>query len=322
MLRYSRARPALRRPLLRSLDVERMAATRAKSATSASTSSPGTRDRRILRHPVQVLPARAHRSARTTSTRSLPRWASQPFTSGHDRQHDRQVGQERRGCAHTRPNPSPDSASTTSKQARSTGRKFDARKPGQASKLTQEEQLRPHQKAALEDVIAEACQDADRGKLIMACGTGKTFTALKIAETHGHPSEAHVLFLVPSLSLLSQTLREWTAEATNPIHEPRRLLRRQHRQAPHEGRRRRRRNHDPRPRLPRHDQRQATRRAVRRPAKRGEEDEGVAADDGGLLDLPVDRRRRQSAEGGPASLRPHHLRRSPPHHRRHALRRG
>ncbi len=56
----------------------------------------------------------------------------------------------------------------------------------------------------------------------MACGTGKTFTSLKIAEAviaaNGAGMGGHVLFLVPSLSLLSQTLREWTAESTMPLH--------------------------------------------------------------------------------------------------------
>ncbi|MBN7551206.1 DEAD/DEAH box helicase, partial [Mycobacteroides abscessus subsp. abscessus] len=50
--------------------------------------------------------------------------------------------------------------------------------------------------------------------LIMACGTGKTFTALKIAERTAieNGGNARILFAVPSISLLSQTLREWTAQ--------------------------------------------------------------------------------------------------------------
>ncbi|WP_256258832.1 DEAD/DEAH box helicase family protein [Burkholderia ubonensis] len=43
-------------------------------------------------------------------------------------------------------------------------------------------QLRPHQISALTAVV-HGLANADRGKLIMACGTGKTFTSLKIAET-------------------------------------------------------------------------------------------------------------------------------------------
>lgn len=98
--------------------------------------------------------------------------------------------------------------------------KFNARRPG-LLKRTKKNDIRPHQKAAIEDVIA-GLNGADRGKLIMACGTGKTFTALKIAETlapklAGKRQPGHVLFLVPSLSLLSQTLREWTAQAELPL---------------------------------------------------------------------------------------------------------
>ena len=50
--------------------------------------------------------------------------------------------------------------------------------------------------------------EADRGKLIMACGTGKTFTGLRIAETIAGKGK-RVLFMVPSLALMSQTVREW-----------------------------------------------------------------------------------------------------------------
>lgn len=81
---------------------------------------------------------------------------------------------------------------------------------------TPKKQLRPHQIVALEKVT-NGLEQAVRGKLIMACGTGKTFTALKIAE-HMAGIGKQVLFLVPSISLLSQTLREWTAEAEIPIH--------------------------------------------------------------------------------------------------------
>ena len=56
----------------------------------------------------------------------------------------------------------------------------------------------------------------DRGKLIMACGTGKTYTSLKIAEDEVK-STGLVLFLVPSIALLGQTLNEWTANAAKPI---------------------------------------------------------------------------------------------------------
>ncbi|UIZ98896.1 DEAD/DEAH box helicase [Acinetobacter johnsonii] len=79
-------------------------------------------------------------------------------------------------------------------------------------------ELRDHQKAALTSVkLGLYEQELERGKLIMACGTGKTFTSLKIAEACAGEGK-RVLFLVPSLSLLSQTLTEWTQESTTPLH--------------------------------------------------------------------------------------------------------
>lgn len=76
--------------------------------------------------------------------------------------------------------------------------------------------IRDHQRFAL-DAVKRGLSDADRGKLIMACGTGKTFTALKIAEALAGAGK-RVLFLVPSLSLLSQTLTEWTQQSAIPLH--------------------------------------------------------------------------------------------------------
>ncbi len=70
-------------------------------------------------------------------------------------------------------------------------------------------QLRPHQRTSVDDVTA-GFTTADRGQLIMACGTGKTYTSLKIAERQAGAG-GRILFLVPSLSLLSQSLREWAA---------------------------------------------------------------------------------------------------------------
>ena len=72
-----------------------------------------------------------------------------------------------------------------------------------------------HQQEAIDAAHAHF-KSADRGKLIMACGTGKTYTSLKIAENEVKPTGL-VLFLVPSLALLGQTLDEWTAHAAQPI---------------------------------------------------------------------------------------------------------
>lgn len=63
----------------------------------------------------------------------------------------------------------------------------------------------PHQAIAINDVVA-GLQKTSRGQLIMACGTGKTLTSLWITEQLDSSS---TLVLVPSLSLLSQTLLEW-----------------------------------------------------------------------------------------------------------------
>ena len=68
--------------------------------------------------------------------------------------------------------------------------------------------IRSHQKEA-RDSVYEYFKENDRGKLIMACGTGKTFTSLKIAENETDKNGL-ILFLVPSIALLGQTLREWT----------------------------------------------------------------------------------------------------------------
>ncbi|KAB1984645.1 DEAD/DEAH box helicase [Streptomyces triticiradicis] len=89
--------------------------------------------------------------------------------------------------------------------------------------LREKKKPRPHQKAAIDDVF-EGFAEHDRGKLIMACGTGKTFTGLKLVERlrrerveAGKGEHTTVLFLVPSIALLSQTLREWSYEAEIPL---------------------------------------------------------------------------------------------------------
>ncbi|WQZ04286.1 DEAD/DEAH box helicase [Helicobacter pylori] len=54
-----------------------------------------------------------------------------------------------------------------------------------------------------------------RGKLIMACGTGKTYTSLKIMEAL---DPKIMLFLAPSIALLSQTFREYAQEKSEPFY--------------------------------------------------------------------------------------------------------
>jgi len=92
--------------------------------------------------------------------------------------------------------------------------KLDKGIHGEASR-TPKKSLRPHQKVAL-DKAHEHFKTADRGKLIMACGTGKTFNTLRIAE-YETQGKGLILFLVPSIALLGQSLREWSSDANEPI---------------------------------------------------------------------------------------------------------
>lgn len=73
---------------------------------------------------------------------------------------------------------------------------------------------RPHQVEAIEAAI-EGFKEQDRGKLIMAPGTGKTYTSLQIAESLAKEKDGQfrVLYLVPSIQLLSQSLRGWTGDS-------------------------------------------------------------------------------------------------------------
>lgn len=80
---------------------------------------------------------------------------------------------------------------------------------------TAKKQLRHHQTLALKKT-QEHFQAHDRGKLIMACGTGKTFNSLRIAENETN-GKGYILFMVPSIALLGQTLNEWYADAIEPI---------------------------------------------------------------------------------------------------------
>lgn len=85
---------------------------------------------------------------------------------------------------------------------------------------------RDYQKQAIAACV-EGFKEHDRGKLIMACGTGKTLTSLRLAEElmrrrdQEEPSKAgspfRVLFLAPSIGLVSQTLRSWMRQAKEPI---------------------------------------------------------------------------------------------------------
>ncbi len=86
--------------------------------------------------------------------------------------------------------------------------------PQQLQYRQQKFHLKPHQQEAF-DAVTYGFKEHDRGKMIMACGTGKTFTALKIAEEIAGTG-GRVLYLVPSISLLSQGMREWSEQRGVP----------------------------------------------------------------------------------------------------------
>ena len=67
---------------------------------------------------------------------------------------------------------------------------------------------RPHQERALQ-ALAYRVETADRGQLVMPCGTGKTLTSLWLAE---RLECSRVLVLLPTLALLRQTAQVWASE--------------------------------------------------------------------------------------------------------------
>ena len=70
------------------------------------------------------------------------------------------------------------------------------------------------------DIVAAALrhyETHDRGTLVMACGTGKTLTSLFLAQALCGDGGRAVLFLAPSIALVSQTLRSWFAAAREPL---------------------------------------------------------------------------------------------------------
>ena len=73
----------------------------------------------------------------------------------------------------------------------------------------------PLQADAIEDAV-EGMRNHERGRLVMACGTGKTFTSLRIAEqvvAHG----GRILFAAPTIALVSQARREWLRHTTRRL---------------------------------------------------------------------------------------------------------
>lgn len=78
-----------------------------------------------------------------------------------------------------------------------------------------QKKLRPHQSEALAAAHTYYTEH-DRGQMIMACGTGKTFTSLRLIEQET-AGRGLILFLVPSIALLGQSLNDWYFDAQEPI---------------------------------------------------------------------------------------------------------
>lgn len=94
--------------------------------------------------------------------------------------------------------------------------KFDPTKTEDEIPLCDKKRPRPHQTEAIEETKKYFSNPKNaRGKLIMACGTGKTYTSLKIMESL---DPKITLFLAPSIALLSQTFREYTQEKSEPFY--------------------------------------------------------------------------------------------------------
>ena len=71
----------------------------------------------------------------------------------------------------------------------------------------------PKQREAI-DRCLEGLANHNRGRLVMACGTGKTFTALRIAEAL---DARRVLFVAPSIALVGQARKEWLRQSVGEI---------------------------------------------------------------------------------------------------------
>ncbi|GHR36043.1 hypothetical protein JP0096_11430 [Helicobacter pylori] len=94
--------------------------------------------------------------------------------------------------------------------------KFDPTQTQGELPLCDKKKPRPHQIEAINATKEYFSNPKNaRGKLIMACGTGKTYTSLKIMEAL---DPKITLFLAPSIALLSQTFREYAQEKSEPFY--------------------------------------------------------------------------------------------------------
>ena len=77
-------------------------------------------------------------------------------------------------------------------------------------------ELNTQQKKAFQKCV-KGLRNHDRGRLIMACGTGKTLVSQRVAETIA-PEGGLVVYATPSIGLTAQSRREWLRHAKRPIH--------------------------------------------------------------------------------------------------------
>ena len=70
------------------------------------------------------------------------------------------------------------------------------------------------------NAVTKGLSENDRGQMILPCGTGKSFVALRIAEKLVEElggRGGRVLYLVPNIALVGQTMREWSAQRSIPL---------------------------------------------------------------------------------------------------------
>lgn len=94
--------------------------------------------------------------------------------------------------------------------------KLDNNLHGFEARLSEKRSPRSHQLEAMKKAH-EYYKAHDRGKLIMACGTGKTYTSLQIVEQETN-NKGLILVLVPSIALINQTLNEWFISSQDSIY--------------------------------------------------------------------------------------------------------
>lgn len=100
----------------------------------------------------------------------------------------------------------------TAALAAGSGMRFDSSAASSAAGRV----LRPHQQAAF-DEAADYLREHSRVTICMPCGTGKTLLGQRLAQSEARRGPDAILVLVPSLSLLTQTVRTWVEHSDRPI---------------------------------------------------------------------------------------------------------